>query len=86
LEVRLHTAAVPPPAANLQLRRRDPTGDLLGRPVVTQHIGIAQMRRDPGLLRVSMIACLAGFGDPSVTNSGASADSSRPLSSGCQSG
>jgi hypothetical protein len=37
---------------SLQLGRRDPAGDLLGRPEVTQRIGMAQVRRDPGLLGV----------------------------------
>jgi hypothetical protein len=55
---------------------------------VPQHRGIAQIRRDSGLLGVpqdlrsspaSVIACLAGFGGPSTTYRDASAGSSRPL-------
>lgn len=41
MEVRLGAAAVPPPTLSLQLVHRDPPADLLGRPIVTQHIWIA---------------------------------------------
>lgn len=52
LEVGLGAAGVPPPAPSLQLGRRDPTHNLLGRPEVTHHIGIAQMRRHASPLGV----------------------------------
>ena len=52
MEVGQRAAAVPPGTACLQLGRRDPTRNLLGRPIVTQHVGIAQMRRHPGPLDV----------------------------------
>jgi hypothetical protein len=64
LEVRLGAAAVPPPTLSLQLVHRDPPADLLGRPIMTQHIWIALMRWDPGLLRVPQdLAKQTGLGD-----------------------
>jgi hypothetical protein len=94
LEVPLRAAAVPPPTPSLQLGHRDPPADLLGRPMVTQHIwkhrcaGIpawSACRRTWRSRPVSAIACLAGLGGPSTTNSGASAGDLRPRSD-CQSG
>jgi hypothetical protein len=64
LEVGLRAAAVPPPAASLQLGRCDPVGDLLGCPEMPQDRGRAQLRRDPGRLRVPQdLAKQTGLGD-----------------------